>query len=268
MGVDIGGSKTLIAVLDDDGVIVERQKFPTPENYDALLVEASKVIADLAHHDFRAGSIAAPGKIDRREGIGITFGNLPWSNVPVQADFEKLLACPIVVENDANLAALSEAMLLPDYKKVLYVTISTGIGTGIAVNRTIDPSFADAEGGQLLLEYKGKLTIWEDFASGHAIVERFGKQAVDLDDETAWRRLAHDWARGFIELIAIAQPDIIVIGGSVGAHFDKYGDFLKAELRTFHNPLTPVPPIQEAARPEDAVIYGCYDLAKAKYGHN
>ncbi|HET8708990.1 MAG TPA: ROK family protein [Candidatus Saccharimonadales bacterium] len=268
VGVDIGGSKTLIAVLDDNGVIVERQKFPTPSSYDELLIEADKVIANLKHKDYRAAGIAAPGIIDRREGIGLNFGNLPWSDVPVQSDFEKILACPVVVENDANLAALSESMLLPEYEKVLYITISTGIGTGLAVNRTIDSAYADAEGGQIPLEYKGKLTIWEDFASGRAIVDRFGKKAVDLDDATAWRRLAHDWARGFIELIAIMQPDIIVIGGSVGAHFEKYGDFLKAELDKFQNPMTPIPPIQQAGRPEDAVIYGCYDLAKAKYGHN
>lgn len=268
MGVDIGGSKTLIAVLDDDGVIVERQKFPTPANYDTLLGDADKVIADLKHRAFRAAGVAAPGKIDRREGVGITFGNLPWSNVPIQADFEKLLACPVVVENDANLAALSEAMLLPDYEKVLYVTISTGIGTGFAVNRTISTAYADTEGGHMQLEYQGKLVSWEDFASGRAIVDRFGKRASELEDEKAWRRLAHDWARGFIELIAIMQPDIIVIGGSVGVHFNKYGDFLKAELNTFHNPMIPIPPIQQAGRPEDAVIYGCYDLAKAKYGHN
>jgi glucokinase len=268
VGVDIGGSKTLIAVLNDDGVIVERQKIPTPSSYDELLIESSKVIAVQKFKDFRAAGIAAPGMVDRREGIGLNFGSLPWTNVPIQADFEKLLACPVVVENDANLAALSEAMLLPDYEKVLYVTISTGIGTGFVVNRTISSMYADAEGGQMPLEYKGKMTVWEDFASGRAIVNRFGKQAVDLDDEKAWRRLAHDWAQGFIALIAIMQPDIIVIGGSVGTHFDKYGDFLKAELDKFHNPMTPIPPIQQAGRPEDAVVYGCFDLAKAKYGHN
>jgi predicted NBD/HSP70 family sugar kinase len=159
-------------------------------------------------------------------------------------------------------------MLLKNNERVLYVTISTGIGTGIVVNQTIDPVFADSEGGQMPLEYNGKLVIWEDFASGRAIVERFGKQAKDIDDPKIWQRIAHDLARGFIELIALTQPSIIVLGGSVGVYFEKYEKFLKAELAKFDNPLVPIPPIRQAARPELAVIYGCYDLARSRYGHN
>jgi predicted NBD/HSP70 family sugar kinase len=268
VGIDIGGSKTLIAVLDDNGVVVEELKFPTAANYDAFLNDIAKVLADFRHKDFRAGGIAMPGKLDRREGIGLEFGNLGWRNVPIQADFEKLLSCPVVIENDANLAALSEAMLLPDYDKVLYITISTGIGTGLAVNQMIDPVFADSEGGQMPLEYHGKLTIWEDFASGRAIVERFGKKAKDIHDDATWRRITHDWAIGMIELIAVVQPSIIVLGGSVGTYFDRYETFLREELNAFHNPMVPIPPIRQAARPEKAVLFGCYDLAKAKYGYN
>jgi predicted NBD/HSP70 family sugar kinase len=268
VGVDIGGTKTLIAVLDDDGVIVEQAKFPTPENYDAFLNEAGKMLSGLRTKDFRAAGVAVPGKIDRHNGIATEFGNLHWHNAPVQADFEKLLACPVVIENDANLAALSEAMMAKKFEKVLYVTISTGIGTGIVIDRAIDPVFADSEGGQMALEYNGKIAIWEDFASGRAIVERYGKKAKDIEDPVIWRRIAHDWARGFIELIALIQPDVIIIGGSVGVYFDKYIDLLKDELSVYDNPMVPIPPIQQAARPELAVIYGCYDLARSKYGHN
>jgi glucokinase len=268
VGIDIGGSKVLATVLDDTGVIVEQKKNPTSESYDDFLNDVSKVFSDFTNHDFRAAGVAVPGKIDRRGGISLDFGNLKWHNVAIQADIEKLLACPVIIENDANLAALSESMLLKINERVLYVTISTGIGTGIVVNQTIDPVFADSEGGQMPLEYNGKLVIWEDFASGRAIVERFGKQAKDIDDPKIWQRIAHDLARGFIELIALTQPSIIVLGGSVGVYFEKYEKFLKAELAKFDNPLVPIPPIRQAARPELAVIYGCYDLARSRYGHN
>ena len=268
VGVDIGGSKTLIAVLDDAGVITEQIKFPTPEDYDAFLNEASKVISGLQTKEFQAAGVAAPGKINRHDGIATEFGNLHWHNVPIQADLEKLLACPVVLENDANLAALSEAMLVKDYEKVLYVTISTGIGTGVVIKQAIDPVFADSEGGQMALEYNGKIAIWEDFASGKAMVERYGKKAKDINDDATWHRIAHDWARGFIELIALIQPDVIIIGGSVGVYFDKYIEPLEQELSVYDNPMVPIPPIRQAARPELAVIYGCYDLARSKYGHN
>ena len=265
VGVDIGGSKTLIAVLDKNGRIVEQTKFPTPADYDTFITTVAEALAELTNKDFQAAGIAVPGKLNRIEGIGLVFGNLNWHDVAIQADFEKLLACPVVIENDANLAALSESMLLKDYEKVLYVTISTGIGTGVVSNRTIDPLFADSEGGQMPLEHNGKFEIWEDFASGHAIVERFGKKAEDITDEATWRRIAHDWSYGFIQLIALIQPSIIVLGGSVGVYFDRYEAYLKDELDVFNNPLVPIPPIVQAARPELAVIYGCYDLARSKY---
>src|SRR5262249_49775090 len=100
----------------------------------------------------------------------------------------------------------------------------------------------------------------------NAIVQRFGKKAEAIDDPKAWQRIAHDLAQGFIELIAIMQPEVIVVGGSVGHYFDSFKDFLVKEVTDYHNPLLPTPAFQAAQRPDDAVIYGCYDLAKARYG--
>ena len=59
----------------------------------------------------------------------------------------------------------------------------------------------------------------------------------------------------------------IVIGGSVGTYFDRYGKFLEAELKKFETPLVKAPALRGAARPEEAVIYGCYDYAKQLYGN-
>src|SRR6266478_3355417 len=184
VGVDVGGTKTLVATLDDNGVITEKSMFQTPPTYASFLSELAKSAKTLKVQDFRAGCVAAPGKIDRTHGIGEDFGNLPWHDVPIQTDTEIVFRCPMLVENDANLGGLSESMLLPSDKRVLYVTISTGIGTGVIHNRSIVPELADSEGGHMLLEYHGKRVAWEDFASGHAIVERFGKKAAEITDET------------------------------------------------------------------------------------
>jgi glucokinase len=196
------------------------------------------------------------------------LGNLPWHDEPLQADAEKIFNCPLMIEHDSALGGLSESMLLPENKRVLYVTISTGIGTGLIDHRSIVPELADSEGGQMLLEYRGKHVKWESFASGRAIVERFGKKAAEIDDDATWQRIAHDLAQGFIELIAITQPDIIVIGGSVGRYFDRFKVFLEQEVTKYRNPLVPIPAFQQAVRPDDAVLYGCYDLAMAHYGTN
>lgn len=270
LGVDVGGTKTLVAVLNNDGVIRESAKFPTPKKYDHWLLELRHTLAYFKIKEFKAAGLGMPVTVfDRHHGRGINFSNLPWRNVPIQHDLENITHCPVVVENDAKLAALSEAMVVKDkYSKVLYVTISTGIGFGLVSDGVIDTSIGDGGGRTILLEHKGKFVSWESFASGHAIVERFGKKAMEIKDEKTWRIISRDLAKGFIELIAITSPEVIVIGGSVGTYFERYGDLLEAEVKKYHIPMIDMPAFREAQRPEEAVVYGCYDLAKQRFAHS
>jgi len=267
LGVDIGGTKTLAAVLDEHGVIIQKTKFPTNHDYPTFLQELSAVVADFDVKDFRAAGFGMPvTNFDRKRGIGIDFGNLPWQLVPAQDDFERIANCPVALENDAKLAGLSEAMLLKQYAKVLYVTVSTGIGTALIVDQHIDPNVGDAGGAAITLQHHGKRQPWEHFASGKAIVERFGQRAEDIHDVATWHTIAHDIGRGLQELIAIMDPDVVVIGGSVGTYFDRYKDLLTAELSKYETPLSLAPPLIQAQRPEEAVVFGCYDYAKQLFG--
>ncbi|MDB5169538.1 MAG: hypothetical protein JWO41_894 [Candidatus Saccharibacteria bacterium] len=268
LGVDIGGTKTLIAVLSNDGEIVETRKFPTPKKYDHFILELAHAIHHLEHKDFRAAGVAAPGQIDRKHGRVIDFGNLNWTNIPLQADVEKIAKCPVVIENDANLAGLSEALLHKDKHTVLYITISTGIGTAVISNGQLDPALLNSEGGHILLPHKGHLLKWEAFASGRAIYKHFGKKAADIHDEADWKHIVRNLALGFYAHIAIIEPDLIIVGGSIGSYFDRYGDLLQAELYKHAVPVIKIPKVVQARRPEEAVVYGCYDIAKQTYGHS
>jgi len=269
VGIDIGGTKTLVATLDEHGVIIEQVKFPTPQKYDDFLHKLQTTIASFKSQDFEAGGLGMPVTLfDRDKERAINFSNLPWRNVAMQDDAEKICRCPFVVENDAKLAALSEAMLLKDsYHKILYVTVSTGIGVALVNHGHIDTNVGDGGGRTMLIDYKGELRPWESFASGRAIVEQFGKKAMDITDEASWGVIAHNLSKGIIELIALTEPEIIVIGGSVGTYFERYGDLLRAELKKYDLPLVPIPPIMGAQRPEEAVVYGCYDLIQQIYAH-
>ena len=270
VGVDIGGTKTLVAILDEHGRITHSLKFATPKNYDHFLLELRHIAHHLPIKEFWAGGVGMPVTVfDRKHGRGVSFGNLPWRNVPVHRDLERIFDCPIVVENDAKMAALSEAMLLKDqYRVVLYVTVSTGIGYGLVIDGQIDTSIGDGGGKTILLEHKRQFVPWESFASGHAIVERYGKMAKDITAESTWEAISRDLAKGLIELIAVTEPDVIVIGGSVGSYFDRYQKPLKKALSRYHIPLLKRPDLIAAQRPEHAVVYGCYDLAKQTYGHH
>ncbi len=266
LGIDVGGTKTLVAALDGHGVIKEEFRFPTPQHYDGFLAELAATVAKLSTDDFKACGIGAPAVIDHRRGIGVAFAHLDWHDVPIHTDIERIAKCPVALENDAKLAGLSEAMLVKQYSRVLYVTVSTGIGTGYIVDQRIDPELNTNEGGHMLLEHQGKYQRWEDFAAGSAIVKQFGKPLSDINDQRTLRLIARNIALGLINMIAILTPDIVVIGGSVGTHFDKYGQHLLEYLERYDNPMISLPIVQAAQRPEKAVVYGCYDLARQVYG--
>lgn len=263
LAIDIGGTKTLLAVFDYKGRVRESRKFPTDHDYETFKRDLAAAVEKLSTKKFKAAGVGVPGRLDREHGVAIAFGNLPWRDVPIEADMARILHCPVKIENDTKLAGLSEGRLIKnEFKKVLYVTISTGISNALIVDGNIDPNLADSEAGNMLFEHDGKLQRWEAFASGKAIVERFGKKAKDITDPQAWYIIARNIAVGLIDLIATLTPDVVVIGGGVGSHFEKFADRLEEELKLYENPLLSVPPIRKATRPEEAVIYGCYELVR------
>ncbi len=257
--VDTVGTKTLVAVFDTDGKIVTKEKFPTPVDINDFLIELKRTIDELTvETPITCLSVALPGTI--KDGHMIWAGNLGWHDTDIKGLLSDHYDCPIIVENDANLAGLAEARALETTPNVcLYVTVSTGIGTGIITNGKIDPNFSTSEGGQIILEHDGEFARWETFASGKAILATYGKLASEIDDEATWRTVSYNLAKGFMTLIPVLSPDVIVIGGGVGTHFDKFKAPLLAILdANLDKKSIPIPTIIEAAHPEEAVIYGCY----------
>ena len=266
IGVDIGGTKTLIALLDSAGKILKHQKYPTDERFS----DFSKDLVHALREDFMSDevkgiAIAAPGEIDYESGEGTVFGNLPWHNVPLLKIIKEAFGLPVLVENDANTAAVAEARALDrPANTVVYITISTGIGTGIIVNEKLDESFRRSEAGHMLFERDGKMIAWEKFASGKAIYEKYGKYARELDNDSDWNDIAGNLAIGLINISALLSPDVIILGGSIGNYYSKYSDHLSEHLESMKNELkmVPLPRIVQAKHPEEAVVYGCYELLK------
>jgi predicted NBD/HSP70 family sugar kinase len=188
---------------------------------------------------------------------------LPWTNFNIAAELAGVLGdAPVFIENDAKLAGLGETRFLKNIpNQSLYVTISTGIGTGIITYGHIDPALHNSEGGHALVEYDGVVQRWENFASGQAIYKVYGKYARDITSKRAWYQIADRISRGFLAIIPVLQPDVIIIGGSIGTYFDRYGKQLEGLLKEKLPPHIPCPKIVQAKYPELAVIYGCYYYA-------
>jgi predicted NBD/HSP70 family sugar kinase len=260
VAVDTGGTKTLVAVFDTEGQVVAKEKFPTPPDISDYITQLSRAVDNLVNGaTITCLSVALPGTIV--DGVMVWAGNLSWENVDIKALLASRYNCPIVVENDANLAGLAEARALAEAPTVcLYVTISTGVGTGLIVDSQIDPRFSTTEGGQIVLEHNGELKRWESFASGKAIHAKYGKLASEITDDNAWKEIGHNIAYGLLATCALIRPSIVVIGGGVGTHFDKFrAPMLELMVETSKDKYIPL--VTKAAHPEEAVIYGCYYYA-------
>lgn len=260
--VDTGGTKTLVTSFEQDGTRGELIKFATPEHVDEYVTLLRETLT--AHYGAQAVEavvIALPGIV--KDGVAVWCNNLHWKDFGAQTAFTGVLGtAPVYIENDANLAGLAETRALdPVPTSSLYVTISTGIGTGIITNGQIDPGLRYSEGGRSLVEFDGMVREWESFASGKAIFAAYGQYARDITSERSWQQIADRISRGFLAIIPFVQPDVIIIGGSIGTYFDRYGAQLEALLQEKLPAHIPCPRVVAASHPEEAVIYGCYYYA-------
>lgn len=260
MTVDTGGTKTLVASFTLKGGKRHSVRFETPKNQFDYLRQLTDILQAEFNQDMTALSIAVPALL--RDDVIERCGNLPWENFDLVKQLSATFTCPILIHNDAKMAALGEARALPEPNATcLYVTVSTGIGTGLVANGKLVEALSRSEGGHMVLEKDGIYQRWEVFASGKAIVARYGKRASDIKSPRIWNQIADDIALGLQALIPSFTPDYVVIGGSIGTHFDKFGPRVTALMKERFSGYVPVPKIIKAAHPEEAVVYGCYHYA-------
>lgn len=267
IAIDTGGTKTLLAGFSKEGKILKSFEFQTSKNTQKYLEITEKIIKKEFSKEFEgkeisAISIAAPGIVN--DGIVDWAQNLGWQNFEIQKSFENIFpSSKILVDNDANLAGLFEAQKFKNsHKNVLYLTFSTGIGSGFISNGKINQELKNSEVGRIPIEFDGRIREWESFASARAIFNTYGKYASEITSPRQWINIADRMSRGFFAIIPILQPEIIIIGGSLGEQFEKFHVFLEQLIRDKLPAHIPCPKIIQAEKPREAVIYGCYEAAK------
>lgn len=265
VGIDVGASYTRYALFKSNGDIATYKKATTSHDYQTFKSNLlTNIKSLLGNKDPSSIVIATQGRFDYRTNIIKSFGNIDWTNIPLQKELSINFSCPLLTENDCNVAAIGESILGvgKGYSTVLYLTLSTGIGGGVVKDGELVTALAPCEPGFMILPHNNQLIEWEEFAAGKAFVETYGKPAKDIKNIDVWKDYASRLVLGFAALLAIVQPDIVVVGGSVGAHLDKYKAFLIDELRQIKSHMWDIPPILTASDPENAVLNGCFVLAK------
>jgi predicted NBD/HSP70 family sugar kinase len=261
IAVDIGGTKTLVASFHGERSATNEERFPTPQDSKKFIEELHIVLERLGAKNAQAICVAAPGIIDT-DGTILRCSNLPWVNFELQMLLSKEYTCPVFINNDAKLAGLAETHSLTEIPPLsLYVTVSTGIGTSIITHGRLDAALDTSEGGYMILETSEGFMPWEKFASGRAIRDHFDKMAIDIHDPADWREIVERLALGFQVMIPLLQPQVIIVGGSIGTYFEQYGHLLSEVLRQRIPRYIDMPHIVQAKHPQEAVIYGCYYYA-------
>jgi glucokinase len=198
LGVDIGGTKIAVGIVDRAGKILAQGRTPmvasgTPEA--ALDAVVSAIDSMSTGTEVEGIGICAPGPLDPKSGIVLNPPNLPcWRNFPLADKIRAKYKVPVNVDNDANAAALAETLwgAAQGFRYVFYATIGTGIGTGIVFDGAIyhGKTGSAGEGGHVSIDYRGpvctcgKRGCIEILAAGPAIGARAKVAAEPLRGKT------------------------------------------------------------------------------------
>ena len=208
LGVDIGGTKVAVGLVDPDGKILSQGRKPmiaqgTAEAAFEAVVSAIDSMMSTGSDGVQSIGICAPGPLDPRTGVVLNPPNLPcWRNFPLAERIRERYSVPVKVDNDANAAALAETRwgAAREFRYVFYATIGTGIGTGIVFDGAIyhGKTGSAGEGGHVSIDYSGpvckcgKRGCIEVLASGTAIGARArAKVVAEPSRQSGLRDLVH-----------------------------------------------------------------------------
>jgi len=234
LGVDIGGTKIAVGIVDRDGKILVQGREPMVSNataeagLDAVVKAIGSMLADEAHGKVGSIGICAPGPLDPKTGVVLNPPNVPcWRNFPLADRISQRYNIRVKIDNDANAAALAETLwgAARGYRYVFYTTIGTGIGTGIVFDGAIyhGKTGSAGEGGHVSIDYRGprckcgKRGCIEVLASGTAIGAR---ARAKLSGDTTLRSAILD----------LAQGDIAAVTSEKVAKAYSQGDALAKEI--------------------------------------
>jgi glucokinase len=278
IGVDLGGTNLRIAAVDEQGALVEKITLGTKvslgrDRVIGEMCDAIQRMSDKYKHSapLLGIGIGVPGIVDIRNGTVREAVNLPgWGNYPVRAEIERRLKTIVILENDANVAALGEKWLgaARGFSDMAMLTLGTGVGGGLVLGDAIwhGANGMAGEFGHMTVEPEGQLCgcgnrgCLEQYASATAVV-RMARETIarnsgsalaraanavpefsaesmyhlamqgDEDARRIFRYLGRCLGIALASLVNVLNLPIYVIGGGVSSAWEAFSPAVFAELR-------------------------------------
>ena len=233
---DLGGTAVKYGIVSESGEIQDKGSFPTPSCMEDLIREL-KLRTQGCGIDCIA--VSAPGNVDCAAGVVGGFSAVPWfHHQPIREIFDQELGMKAEIENDANCASLAELWLgaAKDVQDCCFVIFGTGIGGTVVHNREIMRGFHNIAGefGLLFSDFNtedGKYLVWSRYSTVHTVflaedelnLPRGSLSGKDVFDpartEPVFQKIRTRFYRaaaaGCLNLQAVCDPEIILIGGGI-----------------------------------------------------
>lgn len=227
--IEAGGTKMVCAIGTAEGHLIDQLTFPTKDPAETI----PQLVAFFQGKSITALGIGSFGPVDLRTDSP-TYGHildtpkLAWQQFDFVGALQRELKVPVGFDTDVNAACLGEMTYgsAQGLNNVVYITIGTGIGAGIAINGQLLHGMLHPEAGHILMKphpedsYPGfcpyHKACFEGMASGPAIEDRWGEKAANLQDNAqVWALESYYIAQALVNYIMVLSPEKIILGGGV-----------------------------------------------------
>jgi len=253
VGIDLGGTNIKAGIVDGDGKLLNKASIKTNAQrpMEEIITDMGKLAvqvieeAGLKKEDISAIGIGSPGTPDNKAGVLVYAGNLPFNMAPMRKIIREVIDLPVYIDNDANCAAMAEAVAgaAKGVKNSVTITLGTGVGAGVIIDGKIYSGFnqAGSEFGHTVLVSGGvpctcgRKGCFECYASASALV-RMTKEAAEANPDSKLNDVIKDLGKvnGKVAFIAQRMGD-----KAADEVIDMYTDYLADGLANAINAFMP-----------------------------
>lgn len=244
LGVDIGGTTINVGLVKNNSIKKESSIAVDRDAKAAVTLQNLKnIIRENLTPNVTAIGIGVPAVVDPIEGIVYDAQNIPsWKKIHLKEILEKAFLLPVFINNDANCFALGEITYgeAKKYKDVIGLSLGTGIGMGVIINKTLYNGVLCGAGEVGMLSYKE--SIVENYASSFFFAEYYKTTAKDLSVHAekgqplaikAFSEYGKHLGEALKYILYMYAPEAIILGGSISKAYPYFKDAMHESLTSF-----------------------------------